>query len=76
MRRIFWLAAGLGAGATVALAATRWVRRQADRVAPATIARQAGSAARDLSALLAQASAEFRAGMADKEAEVRASLPG
>src|SRR5207245_6787235 len=34
VRRIFWLALGLGAGATTAVMASRWTRQQAQKVAP------------------------------------------
>jgi hypothetical protein len=74
VRRIFWLAVGLGAGATAAIMSSRWVRQQTQKVAPANLARQAGKTLSDLAALAGQALAEFRQGMADKEAEVRAAL--
>jgi hypothetical protein len=74
LRRVFWLAVGLGAGVTVGLAFTRWARRQADRVAPANVARQAGETVKDVGALLTDAFSEFRKGMAEKEQEVRAGL--
>jgi hypothetical protein len=74
VRRIFWLAVGLGAGATTAIMSSRWVRHQTQKVAPANLAKQAGRALSDLGALAGQALAEFRQGMADKEAEVRAAL--
>ncbi len=74
MRRAFWLAVGLGAGVTVAIMATRWVQRQREAFAPANIARQAGVAARDLGSLVGEALKDFRTGMAEREAEIRASL--
>ncbi len=74
MRRIFWLALGLGAGATGAILAARWAREQAERMAPANIARQAGGTLRDAGALLAEAASEFRLGATEKEAEVRRLL--
>ena len=43
-------------------------------MAPANLAKQAGRTLSDLAALAGQALAEFRQGMADKEAEVRAAL--
>jgi hypothetical protein len=76
MRRIFWLALGLGAGATGAILTGRWARQQAQRVAPANVARQASVALRDVGTLLADAAKEFRAGVAEKEAEVQSSLKG
>lgn len=74
MRRIFWLALGLGAGATGAVLAARWFERQTQRMAPANLARQAGGTLRDATSLIGEAVREFRLGMADKEKEVRSSL--
>jgi hypothetical protein len=74
VRRIFWLAVGLGAGATAVVMINRWVRQQAERMAPANIGRQAGQAVVDLGKLVSGALAEFRTGMTEKEAEIRASL--
>jgi len=74
MRRIFWLALGLGAGATGAVLAARWFERQTKRIAPANLARQAGGTVRDFSSLVGEAVREFGQGMAEKEAEVRSSL--
>ena len=51
MRRTFWLAMGLGAGATGAVMASRWVRRQARRMAPPNLARQFGRTVQDLGAV-------------------------
>ena len=75
MRRIFWLAMGLSAGAGVALMVSRWARRQAQRAAPANVARELGASLRSLGQLLEEARREFRAGVDEKEAELRASLP-
>jgi hypothetical protein len=74
VRRLFWLAVGLGAGATAAIVSSRWVRQQTQKVAPANLAKQAGKTLSDMAALAGQALAEFRQGMADKESEVRAAL--
>jgi hypothetical protein len=74
MRRIFWLAMGLGAGVTTAVMVSRWARRQAERMAPPNLARQAGETVRDVGSLVGEALSEFRRGMAEKESEVRASL--
>ena len=80
MRRLFWLAAGLGAGVTGTLLFSRWLQRQAERFAPPNIARQAGqaltSAGGDLSDTLTTFFEAFRQGMADREAELRASDSG
>jgi hypothetical protein len=74
MRRIFWLAMGLGAGVTAAVMLSRWTRRQAERMSPPNLARQAGETFRDAGSLVTEALTEFRKGMAEKESEVRASL--
>jgi hypothetical protein len=74
LRRAFWLALGLGAGATGAVLAARWFGRQTRRMAPANLARQASGTVRDLSSLVGEAMREFRQGMADKESEVRSSM--
>jgi len=74
MRRLFWTALGLGAGATAAVLVSRWMRRTTQAVAPANVAREAGRTVSDFVELVRQALAEGRAGMAEKEAEIRASL--
>jgi len=70
---MFWLAVGLGAGATSAVMAGRWARRQVERMAPPNLARQIGHAVQDLGAVVADAGREFSRGMAEKESELRAS---
>jgi hypothetical protein len=74
MRRIFWLALGLGAGATAAVLGARWLERQTRRMAPSNLARQAGGTIKDISTLVGEAVREFRHGMAEKETEIRAEL--
>lgn len=71
---MFWLTVGLGAGVTAAVLASRWMRRQRQAFAPATLARQAKGSARDLGTRMGEAAREFRRGVEEKEAEVRASL--
>jgi hypothetical protein len=71
---MFWVALGLGAGVTTAVMASRWAKKQAERVAPANVAKQAGGVVRDLGTLLAETAAEFKRGTEEKEAEIRASL--
>jgi hypothetical protein len=72
VRRIFWLAVGLGAGATSAVLASRWMKRQTSRVAPQTLAREARGGLLDLSKLVAESIEEGREAMADRERELRA----
>jgi hypothetical protein len=77
MRRLFWLAAGLGAGVSGTLLLSRWLQRQAERFAPPNIARQAGqaltSAGSDVSSRLSTFVEAFREGMAERETELRSS---
>ena len=70
MRRIFWLAAGLGAGAVGALLTARFARRQAQKVAPATLAREARGGLMDLAKLVSESLAEGRDAMRQKEDEL------
>lgn len=72
MRRLFWLALGLGAGAASAIMATRFVRRQTAKVAPANLAREARGSMMDLAKLVSESMAEGRAAMEQKEEELRA----
>ena len=74
-RRGFWVAIGLGAGATSAIIASRWARKQADRVAPATIAREAKGGLLDLGKLVSESIAEGRQAMEERERELKAQLP-
>jgi hypothetical protein len=74
VRRLFWTALGLGAGVTAAVLTSRWMRRQTERMAPANVGRQLGDTARDVGQLLQEALEEWRKGMAEKEAEIRAQL--
>jgi hypothetical protein len=76
MRRSFWVALGLGAGATGAIVASRWAKRQANRVAPATLAREAKGGLMDLSRLVAESIEEGRRAMEERERELRAELEG
>ncbi len=71
MRRIFWLAFGLGAGATGAVIASRWTRKQAKRVAPAALAREARGGLLELSKLVSASLEEGKRAMAEKERELR-----
>jgi hypothetical protein len=74
MRRLFWLALGLGAGATAAVLVARRMRRATEALAPATVARDARQVVTDLGQLVRESIDAGRRAMADKEAEVRASL--
>lgn len=74
MRRSFWAAIGLGAGATGAVIASRWARRQANKVKPATLAREAKGSLLDLSKLVAESIEEGKRAMEERERELRAEL--
>ena len=74
MRRLFWLAFGLGAGAVAGVTATRWTRKQADRVAPATLAREAKGGLLEFTKLLGESIEEGKRAMADTEARTRDDL--
>jgi hypothetical protein len=74
MRRGFWAALGLGAGATGAVLVSRWARRQADRVRPTTLAREAKGSLLDLSKLVAESIEEGKRAMEARERELRAEL--
>ena len=71
MKRPFWVALGLGAGATGAVLAGRWTRKQAQRVAPATLAREAKGGIFDLGKLLSESLAEGKQAMEERERELR-----
>ena len=71
MRRGFWVALGLGAGATGAILASRWTKKQARRVAPATIAREATGGLLDLGRLVGESIAEGKRAMDERETELR-----
>lgn len=75
MRRLFWLAMGLGVGVTGAVMLSRWMRRQGERLSPANLGAQLGDTAGDLGALLRSSLEEGRREMRRAEAEIRSSLP-
>ena len=74
MRRLFWVALGLGAGATVAVRMSRWTRRQREKMSPANIASRAGQGVADLGSRVADFVSEYRTASAEREAELRAEL--
>ncbi len=71
MKRLFWIALGLGAGATGAVMASRWTRKQAKRVAPRTLAHEARGGLLDLTKLVSASIEEGRRAMRDREEELR-----
>ena len=74
MRRIFWLALGLGAGIAGAVMSMRFVRKQAGKVAPANLAREARGGIMDVARLFSETIAEGREAMREKEEELSVSL--
>ena len=74
MRRGFWVALGLGAGATGAVLASRWARRQANKVKPTTLAREAKGSLLDFSKLVSESIEEGKRAMEARERELRAEL--
>jgi hypothetical protein len=71
MRRVFWLALGLGAGAAGAIMTMRFARRQARKVAPANLAREARGGLMDVAKLFSESIAEGKEAMREKEDELR-----
>jgi hypothetical protein len=74
VRRLFWVALGLGAGAASAILASRFVRKQTAKVAPANLAREARGGMMDLARLVSDSLAEGKAAMHQKEDELRTGL--
>ncbi|TMK29404.1 MAG: hypothetical protein E6G55_05650 [Actinobacteria bacterium] len=71
MKRLFWLALGLGAGAAGAIMTARFARRQMDKVAPSTLAREARGGLLDLSRRVSESIDEGRRAMQEKEEQLR-----
>jgi hypothetical protein len=71
VKRGFWVALGLGAGATGAVLASRWSRKQTKRVAPQTIAREAKGGIMDLGKLFTESMAEGKRAMEERESQLR-----
>ncbi len=71
MRRLFWIGLGLGVGAASTILASRFVRRQTAKVAPATLAREARGSMLDLAKLVSDSVSEGKAAMEEKEDELR-----
>ena len=71
MRRLFWLAFGLGAGATGASSRRVGHGGRSNKAKPATIAREAKGGLLDLSKLVAESIEEGRRAMEERERELR-----
>lgn len=74
MRRLFWLAVGLGAGVAGAVMTMRFARRQAERVAPSRMVREAKAGLMDLAKLVSESIAEGERAMREREEELRRDL--
>jgi len=74
VRRLFWLALGLGAGAAGAVLTTRFAKKQMQKVAPSTIAREARGGLLQLSKLVSESLAEGKRAMEQAESEARSSI--
>ena len=74
MRRLFWVAMGLGAGAASAIVASRFVRKQTAKVAPANLAREARGSMMDLAKLVSESINEGKVAMQQREVELRSEL--
>ncbi len=70
MRRVFWVAVGV-AGAYYA---SRWIKRQRQRLSPAAVGANLGDVVADAAKLFGAAAAEARRAAAEKEAELRKLL--
>ena len=70
MKRTFWLTAGLAAGATTAVLASRWLKKQSQRMAPTHVAKEMQGDLMDLSKRLAGSIAEGKAAMEQREREI------
>jgi hypothetical protein len=76
VKRLFWLALGLGAGAAGAIMTARFARRTMHKVAPSTVARDARGGLLDLSKRVSESIEEGRRAMQEKEEELRAESGG
>lgn len=70
MKRMLWFSLGIAAG----VAASRKARGAARRVTPAGAAENVGDAIRELAAAVGSFGADVRAGMVQREAELRATV--
>jgi hypothetical protein len=64
----------LAAGATTAVLASRWMKKQAERMAPTNVARTARDDVMDFSKRVAESVAEGKRAMAEAERDIRSDL--
>lgn len=74
MRRLFWVALGLGAGAMGAVMTLRFARRQAQKMAPSNLAREAKGGIMELAKLVSESVNEGQRAMREREQELRGDL--
>ena len=74
MRRLFWVALGLGAGAVGAVMTMRFAKRQAQKMAPSNLAREAKGGIMDLAKLVSESMAEGERARREREEELRRDL--
>ena len=70
MKTLFWI----GVGAAGAIYATRWLRRQRQRLSPQAVGATVGDVLSDLGRLVRVSAEEARRAAAEKEAELRATV--
>jgi len=71
VRRLCWLALGLGAGAVGAVLTARFARNQRQKVAPSTLVREARGGMMELSKRVSESIVEGKRAMEQKEKELR-----
>jgi hypothetical protein len=74
VRRLFWVALGLGAGVAGAVMTMRFARKQADKVAPSRIAREAKGGLVDFAKLVSETLSEGERAMREREDELRREI--
>ena len=73
-KRLFWLAVGTGLGFGLSFWLARFFRSAVERYTPERVSSDLASALRQLGQDLKEAVAEGRAGMREREAELRQSV--
>ncbi len=74
MKRLFWIALGLGAGAAGAIMTMRFARKQVGRVSPSNIAREAKGGLMDVAKLVSESMSEGQRAMRERERELRGDV--
>ncbi|MDQ1710934.1 MAG: hypothetical protein QOE45_384 [Frankiaceae bacterium] len=76
MRRVFWTGVGVGLGATAGILVAKRLRRTREALTPSGIAGALAGAMSGLTDAVRDFTAEVRAGMAEREAELTDGLFG